>query len=182
MPQLPIPSEAYWVGVPWWGYFGFFLLALIVVFILGPWVVQRSRHRPSAILSREEALVAREAKLVVQRDTYLEDLKNERARIVRKMQVAEEDRDQGWDLGRGMEIVAHDLWHAGNDARQKFNNMLILVKRVIDGTLRVDTASEIVKDYSALDHLPRPPRLEDVARKKPHESKYVKPDSRPNSE
>ena len=173
MSLFPVPTEAYWATVPWWGFLGFCLIALVIGTIVGPWLIQRVRNSPAARLSREEALIAREARLTEDRDAYLADVTTERDDLRKKQREIEADRDLGWDLARAVEIKAHQLYHALCNMIEERNGALTLAKRAIDGTMRPEVALELLKERAPV----QPPKplqtLRDMDRKRPDETPYA---------
>ena len=160
MTELPKPPDAYWVNVPWWGYLGFLLMALVVSLVVAPWVIQRARSKPSAMLSREQALTARELAQQAREDA-------ERLKL-------EVDCERGWDLARGWAAIAHPLWHQTANAVQAHNGLLLVCQRILDGRLVNDAARDRLGDFPPLPSpAPLPADIELAAGKKAGETKYA---------
>ena len=152
MNHLPTPPDAYWATIPWWGYLGFVLLALLVLFVIGPWAIQRARGAPSATQSRERGLVLREDA--------------ERARLTA-------DRDRGWDMARGCLPIMHQLWHDLDNVIQERNSLLHLCQRILDGRVMKEAARDRLLDFPDR-KAPEPlPDLDGVEPKKAGETKYA---------
>jgi hypothetical protein len=149
MIHLPAPPDAYWVTIPWWGYFAFFITGMVILVILGPVILQMVRRKPSAMESREQLLAQREKKAWTERE---EDLVMLRA-----------DVELGWGRARAMEIIAHQYFHALENSVTRSNWMLGFLQRVATGKTSIDVAAEVIREYTELT-MPAPvPKLDDVA-------------------
>ena len=190
MEIIPHPPDAWWTGVPWWAAFGFMITAMVIASIIAPWIVSYTRNRPSAMRSREEAALASQAALDSQRGTFVAAVQSDRdaaradlsrEREERRAEVAalradyrkaDQDRIDGWNRGRGMEVEAHQLWHDLVGVTEAFNVLLSLTQRLIAGTMRNELATERLADFKPKTLPRKVPRLRDVNPKSPHETSY----------
>ena len=184
--NLPVPPDAYWANVPWWAWIAFMVLGFVVL----PFAIQFMRGKTSNYKTREEAALAGQAALDKQRDAFVHavqsdrdaarsDLSRERAerhteiaQLREDYRALDENRIEGWNRARGMEVVAHMLWHDLNGAVGRANALILLIQRVIAGKLSSGAATEMLVEYPPLDPPGPVPRLHEVDPKSPHETKY----------
>ena len=130
MTALTAVPSAFWTTVPWWA----IVAVLLVVSALStPFAVQLARGRTSSYSTREHALSDRADVLEKVRQQALADaraaettaradLTRERAEWAKRIKELEDNRDLGWDLGRGMEDIAHNVRHEHRGLVQRFNS------------------------------------------------------------
>ena len=159
MSPLPTPPPAYWATIPWWAYIGFLTVALVVSVIVGPWMVQRARGAPRAMVSREAAVTGREAAAWKRADEPLIEVRA--------------DAERGWDLARGWAARSHLIWHEQVNAVQRANDARRILLRVLDNKLSLEAAREIVAGWQDMPPPPVLPDVDAVEPKKPGETKYA---------
>ena len=195
MTALPQPPDAYWASIPWWAYLVFLLLSLVIIIIIGPWMIQRARNRPSAMLSREHALQSDQRGFETARMQHMADLKESERQA--RADLAKERTEQGAarraliddfqravDRGQSMESRARWYRHELVSAIQSFNTLLVHTRITVDGIKSAmllpqsekraqiirsvaDRAGMVVENTKPMIEPPRVPSLNDMQQAPP---------------
>ena len=170
MSLLPAPPPAYWSEIPWWAFVG---LLLVVAIMTSPFAIQVVRGRGAAYASREQAFAQSRDGLEVQRREFLAalqtseqnargDLVRERSERAAERRWIEADRDEGWNLGRGMEDQAH--WYRNEAMRviTRYNGLLAMFRDFVAGRLARERAEAILAEIVPMIEPPQVPMLRQV--------------------
>jgi hypothetical protein len=175
--NVPVPPEYYWNSFPWWGYVGFSLMALLIVVVVGPYMTQWARGKPSALVSREQAVALQAAEINRLREQTLQDyrdrealahtnLAKERDEWEKERDRLERDRDEGWDRGRGMEELAHVIGHQYQNLTERFNALVLILRRIAEGTIMLEKVSALSEQVLPVEPMKPIPKLRDVERRR----------------
>jgi hypothetical protein len=143
------------------------MLLAFIVLLSSPTLVQIVRGRPGSIATREQRLVAGQDRLDAQRERYLAQLEAARTALERTLREVEADRDEGWDIARGMRDVARDRRHDGNGALAQVAGLLLFIRFMVDGKRSLEDAQRLLDTTPQPVELPPVPELRDVERKSP---------------
>ncbi len=181
MPDLPHPPDAWWQGVPWWGYLAFAGYMGFLAFVAGPYVRSWFRGQTGALQAREGAVLAAQGLLDTGRNSFVAmlqatadkavaDLAAERATWEARRDAVEADRDEGWDLARGMEDVAHRARHEHVALASRFNALLCVSLKMVLGQLPMDRAVAALVETKVAPEPPPIPSLREVERRSPDQA------------
>ena len=151
---------------------------------LGHIGIQVLRGRGEAYISREQRLAATQADLDKSKAAFIGQLQEseasaratlerergrwgaERTRWDAERSSLAENRDEGWDLGRGMEDRAHWYRHELISLAMRFNALLDLFANFVAGRLEHERAVAILAQTKRAEDPPSVPPLREVGRKK----------------
>lgn len=90
------------------------------------------------------------------------ELERTKKNLRTEIEVLEKDRDNGWNLGRGMDKKCHFYWHICVNLSQDFNSLYLWSKKLVDGLISMERFSSIILTMSEKPPIAAPPDLMNV--------------------
>ena len=183
MQYLPVPPDAYWATIPWYGYVAVVITAVFLIFVAAPALLVWTKGLPVARQNSQDHEMIFVRGLIEERDRLAKQVRDteERAaqhareveeRTANQMRELEENRQDGWDAVRGCELLMHARFHDAANAMLKFNALLVLCGDLVDENKELSIAAfrQIIRREAPYSEMSPLPKQHEIPRLKPEQA------------